>query len=169
MELNTFIDFLSPDTLAIGLFVVVILLLGVFTLGKEKCPYFARKHLLTKTEVAFYKTLLKICAQSFPDVGIAMQVRLGDIINCSDSDWHKGFGPKISAKHIDFVLFDQETTEILLCIELDDSSHNRPDRKRRDKFINKAMIAANAPLLRISTKNMSNQKVITRQVSALIL
>ncbi len=97
-----------------------------------------------------------------------MQVRLADIINCSESDWQKGYGPKISAKHIDFVLFDKNTTKIRLCIELDDPSHDKPERKRRDVFVNKALESAGVPLLRILTADMHNEKDIIKQVNGCI-
>jgi len=160
-------DMVPPEWI-IGGCIGVLTLAGLyFIFAKEKYPYTARKTLLTKTELRFYKTLSQICTQYFSNLGIAMQVRLADIINCSDQDWHKGYGPKISAKHIDFVLFEKNTTEICLCIELDDTSHERPDRKRRDVFVNKAMAAANVSLLRISTKNMENKKFILEQIQKL--
>jgi len=39
-----------------------------------------------------------------------------------------------------------------VCIELDDPSHNRPDRIERDIFVNAAFDAADLPLLRIPTE-----------------
>ena len=136
----------------------------VFVFGKEKYPYYAKKTLLTHTEQKFYKNLLSICNKSFPYLGIAMQVRLVDIINCSESDWQKGYGPKISAKHIDFVLFDKNTTKIRLCIELDDTSHDKPERKRRDVFVNKALDSAGVPLLRILTKDMNKESDTLKRI-----
>lgn len=88
-----------------------------------------------------------------------MKVRMGDIITCDDSAWKAGWGPKISAKHIDFVIVDAKTTEILCGIELDDSTHvtNR-DRVERDIFVNKAFDVAGVPLLRIPIQKFYDQE-----------
>ncbi len=157
-------DNLSPEMVILGILGCLVIGFLVFVLGKEKYPYYARKTLLTPTELKFYKNLLFVCNKSFPELGIAMQVRLADIINCSESDWQKGYGPKISAKHIDFVLFDKKTTIIMACIELDDPSHDRSERKRRDVFVNKALDSAGVPLLRILTKDMNKENYILSKI-----
>lgn len=131
--------------LFIGLVVSLILVLILFR-RKEKFPYFARETLLTPAELKFYRVLKAVCKERYD---ISCKVRLGDIITCTDYYWHKGYGPKISAKHIDFVLHNPQTSDILLCIELDDKSHQRPERIKRDKFLNQALETANVPLLRI--------------------
>ncbi len=139
---------LTPDIIAyifIGVLIATIIAL-ILLKRREKFPYFARDTLLTPAELQFYK-VLKAVAQNRYDV--SCKVRLGDIINCTDYYWHKGYGPKISAKHIDFVLHDPNTSEIILCIELDDKSHNRLERIARDKFLNKTLETADVRLLRV--------------------
>ncbi|MGB1077577.1 MAG: DUF2726 domain-containing protein [Bdellovibrionales bacterium] len=149
-----------------AVFGVLLLFFLFFLFGREKYPYFSRKTLLTPTELKFYKTLLGICDQRHPDLGIAMQVRLADIITCSEADWQRGYGPRISAKHLDFVLFEKKTTKTALCIELDDHSHHKPDRRRRDQFVNKAMLAAKVPLIRVSTDDMNDKKLIEELIKS---
>ncbi len=39
---------------------------------------------------------------------------------------------------------------VVLAIELDDRSHQRPDRVERDRFLNQALSAAGLPLLRVA-------------------
>jgi hypothetical protein len=58
---------------------------------------------------------------------------------------------RIHAKHVDFVLCDHGNLEARLAIELDDPSHDAPDRVRRDDFVDRALAAANLPLLRVKT------------------
>ena len=41
---------------------------------------------------------------------------------------------KIQAKHVDFVICDKDM-HIKVIIELDDSSHDKKDRKERDEFV----------------------------------
>jgi very-short-patch-repair endonuclease len=55
----------------------------------------------------------------------------------------------IARHHLDFVLCDHGTTNIRLGIELDDRSHDKAIRKKRDMFVNEALAAAGIPLLRI--------------------
>ena len=55
---------------------------------------------------------------------------------------------KISRKTIDFVIVDKKTTKILLAIELDDSTHKRKDRIKRDLFINNLFKKVGINLLR---------------------
>jgi hypothetical protein len=47
----------------------------------------------------------------------------------------KGFGQRISQKHLGFVLFDRATTRILLAIELNACSHEQVHRKARDEEV----------------------------------
>ena len=138
----------SPDTIAyifIGLLIATILLLA-FAKRKNNYPYFAREFLLTKAESKFYKVLKAVVENKYD---IACKVRLADIINCSELNWHRGYGGQIACKHIDFVLFDSNTSRILLAIELDDRSHDKPARQKRDKFVNAAMKKSGVVLLRI--------------------
>ena len=59
---------------------------------------------------------------------------------------------KILAKHIDFVLCDPGSLRPIICIELDDRSHERPDRIERDAFVDHAFESAELPLLRIKVQ-----------------
>lgn len=45
---------------------------------------------------------------------------------------------KTWAKRMDFVVTD-ETTKVVYVIELDDRSHERNERKKRDKYVNEAL------------------------------
>ena len=99
-------------------------------------PY-RRKYLLTKNEWLFYKRL-KPLADRY-GLGITAKIRLADLIEV-DTEQTREFGrffSRISSKHIDFGLVNPENMEVKFLIELDDSSHNRPDRMERDDFINK--------------------------------
>jgi hypothetical protein len=54
---------------------------------------------------------------------------------------------------VDFMLVDPKTFKPILGIELDDKSHNRPDRQERDDFVNGIYNAMNLPLLRMQAKH----------------
>lgn len=130
--------------------VVIIIMIAGFIRGTRKMPYRAAETLLTNAELRFYDTLKQAIDL---DTHICMKVRMGDLITCSDHEWKAGWGPRISAKHIDFVLIDKRSTAIKLAIELDDSTHRtNSDRIARDKFVNKAFEVAGVSLLRIDVR-----------------
>ena len=132
---------------------------------RETFPYKARNFLLTDAEFAFYQVLEKSIGEGQM---IAPKVRLGDVIECSDKDWARGFGPKISSKHLDFVIFEHATSRILLGVELDDSSHTHPDRIARDKFVNQALAAAGVPLLRVQVARSYSGGDLKKDISEMI-
>ncbi len=128
-----------------GILVAIIICLAFFK-KRQSYPYYARQELLTAAELQFFNVLMAVTKNKYH---VNCKVRLADIINCSDYHWRKGYGYKISSKHIDFVLSDPNTAAIILCIELDDKSHSLPARKYRDKFVNKALDKAAVPFLRV--------------------
>jgi len=109
-------------------------------------PYRSRRYLVTQAERRFFHALQAAIGERYR---IAPKVRLADLIHCSTREWRTGFGGAISQKHVDFVLVSPETLRILLCIELDDRSHERESRRARDAFLNEALLAGGIPLLRI--------------------
>jgi very-short-patch-repair endonuclease len=57
----------------------------------------------------------------------------------------------IACKHVDFVLVDAEDLHPVAAIELDDSSHQRADRIKRDALLNNLFAKAEFPLIRFPT------------------
>ncbi len=80
---------------------------------------------------------------------ISAKVRLADLLFVTNKTEHQKYFNKIVGKHIDFLICDAATMKPALAIELDDSSHNRARRKKRDHFINEALTAAGFSLLRV--------------------
>jgi hypothetical protein len=109
-------------------------------------PYFSKRYLLSKGEAAFYHALR---AALPPGLSVAPKVRVSDVIGCDGAAWKQGFGGRISQKHVDFVLIDERSTEIVLIVELDDKTHRRRDRNDRDEFLDRAFAAANIPVLHV--------------------
>jgi hypothetical protein len=103
-------------------------------------------HLLTPAEQAFHKVLEPLVRNA---CAISSKVRLADLFSVTPGHGQQAAFNKISRKHIDFVLTEPETSRILCAIELDDSSHNRPDRIERDTFVNELFAVHGMPLLRV--------------------
>jgi very-short-patch-repair endonuclease len=115
---------------------------------KQSLPYEKRSRLLTDAELAFYRVLHSATAGDWP---LFAMVRLADLIQVKpQSSAAQTWQNKIQAKHLDFVLCDPDTLEARLAIELDDASHERPDRKERDAFVDAALGAAGLPILRVT-------------------
>ena len=94
---------------------------------------YQKKYLLTKNEWHEYKKLKQIADKK--GLLICPKVRLLDIIEPRRGDpKFKTYLYKIQAKHIDFVICDQNLN-IKALLELDDSSHNKAERQKRDEFI----------------------------------
>lgn len=151
----------NPYYLVIGLSVFALIVYMIKRAGKM--PYVACDALLTQSELHFYNTLKQAVDG---DTHICMKVRMGDLITCSDTEWKAGWGPRVSAKHIDFVLINPTSTAIKLAIELDDSTHrtNR-DRIDRDKFVNQAFDVAGVPLLRIDTRRRYDVEELKKEIN----
>lgn len=114
--------------------------------GEQK--YDLQASLLTPTEENFYTVLKEVIGGRYQ---IIPQVQLSKIMKVRDSDYgytnYHDFN-KINKKSIDFVLYD-ENLKAHLAIELDDYSHSRPDRIRRDEFVNKIMEEAGLRILHV--------------------
>lgn len=119
--------------------------------GKIKLPYKRRDTLNTPMERAFYQAVSRAIGA---DYYLACKVRIADVLDVAfrqrharDQRWWRHFRV-ISSKHVDLVVCEPGGGRILLVIELDDRSHRRGDRKRRDRFIDRAFSSAKLPLLR---------------------
>lgn len=152
MSLDTIINLLTvywPFWVGLVVFLAIILLLRMYG-GEKRFPYQPREAIITKAELKFYRALIKAAQDEFD---LFAMVRLADILQVDPNLPNKRkWLNSILAKHVDFVVCDQQTLKPLVCIELDDPTHQRPDRIERDIFVNKAFASAGLPLLRIQTQ-----------------
>lgn len=105
----------------------------------EITPY-RRKHLLTKHEWQFYKNLKDVADKL--NLCVLAKVRLADLIEVSaevDQKDKRKYLNKIKSKHIDFMLCRKENLYPEIIIELNDSSHKKEDRVKRDIFVKKVL------------------------------
>ncbi len=144
---------LLTDNWPILLLVGVLLLayfVARFAFADRSLPYEKRSSLLTQSELAFYNVLREAAGN---DWAIQAMVRMADLIRVKpETPKYQSWQNRIQAKHIDFLLCDPETMEAKLAVELDDKSHQRPDRMERDEFVNQALADAGLPLLRIGVQ-----------------
>ncbi len=94
---------------------------------------YTKKYLLTKNEWYEYQKLKNLALNK--GYQICPKVRLLDLIEPRRGDpKFKTLFYKVQAKHVDFVICDQNL-HIKAILELDDNSHNQKDRMKRDEFV----------------------------------
>lgn len=110
-------------------------------------PYIRTAQVMSRAELAFAQVLHDVVPT---EVTIFPQVRLAGLVHVAPSfrRVYTHFN-RIQAKTVDFVLCDAATTAPLLVIELDDRSHDRPDRQQRDAFVDAVLQAAGLPILHV--------------------
>lgn len=128
---------------------------------KEHEDCYLKKPFLTDRERSFHTELIKEIEDSHY---IMAQVRVVDIINPNKkykktSKEFISLFRQISQWHCDFVIIQKETFEIIHAIELNDSTHKRTDRIKRDEILNLAMKQAGIKL--ITFNNIDDYKNAT--------
>lgn len=110
-----------------------------------------RGQLMTDRETHFFHGLLRDV-----DAGrwyLCPQVRVADIVQISSAvrprskTWWKLFN-LVSRWHCDVVIVDRATLDVVAAVELDDRSHLKSSRRRRNILLNEVMRQAGIPLLR---------------------
>jgi len=136
------------------------------TKNNTKLKYRALDNLFTPTEQKFLSVLESIAGDQLKVFG---KVRISDIITPAVNKFEKGSGwhwlfSQISQKHVDFVITD--TSLNLICaVELNDPSHEREDRKKRDQFVTEAFESANVPLVMINTQHQYLEQHIAETIA----
>jgi hypothetical protein len=122
--------------------------------------------LLTPAERSFFGVLDQAVGR---DYRIFAKVRIADVIgperNPNRAEWHRAFN-RISAKHFDFVLCDPATLAVVYVVELDDSSHAKPERTRRDSLVARVCRSAQLPLVRLAARRTYSLEEIRASLRA---
>jgi hypothetical protein len=113
-------------------------------------PYKRTEHLLTKAERELF---IALCLALGKDGLVFSKVRVADLIIpdrgiMDRPEWQTAFN-KVAFKHFDFVICNSRDFSVVMAVELDDSSHKRAARQKRDIFLDNACRSAGLPLLRI--------------------
>ena len=125
-------------------------------------PYQKKWYLLSPAERDFYEALRQAVGNRYT---IFAKVRLLDLLwlpqNLSNRQTHMN---RVQAKHVDFVLCHPQTVAPVLVIELDDASHQLPERQERDIFLNEVLRVAGIPLLRVPVKKSFSAPALRGQI-----
>ena len=141
---------MSKNSGCLGIFLEM---LGLLPKSKQTkaFPYALRDDFLSPSELSFYKILRHVIGST---AVICPKVNLSDIVFVTERErsQHTILLNKINRKHVDFLICSPENLKPLYGIELDDSSHKRSDRKKRDAYVNEVFEAANLRLIRFQNK-----------------
>jgi len=146
-----------------SLFIIVLFvlaLIAVAVLLKAKQPnsdvglaFEARTPLFSPAERSFYGVLEQALGSDYRVLG---KVRLGDIVKPAkglSNSKRTTANNKLHQKHVDFVICNSADLSLVGVVELDDQSHNREDRAKRDEFVDEALTGAKIPVVHIAAKN----------------
>lgn len=140
--------------IAVGLIVLASKLAG-FNFGSTAAPkknvyrYSKKMNLITRNETIFFKTLSNIINDEYL---LFPQVHLSSILDekTTKQNWKAAFR-HINQKSVDFVICTKDSLQPICAIELDDATHQRKDRKERDKEVERIFNQAQLPLIRFTT------------------
>lgn len=124
--------------------------------------YQKKWYLLSRAERDFYEALRQAVGNRYL---IFAKVRLLDLLwlpqNLPNRQMHMN---RVWAKHVDFVLCHPQTVAPALVIELDDASHQLPERQERDIFLNEVLRVAGIPLLRVPVRKSFSTSALHDQI-----
>ena len=124
---------------------------------KEVFPY-SKRRILSKHELDFYKELKRVADSK--NLCVLTKIRMADLVNVNGynhSDQYVYFN-KVSRKHVDFALAEPQNLNIVLLIELDDSSHDY-EQSERDRFVENVYKKTGYKLLRVRNAVSLNEKI----------
>jgi very-short-patch-repair endonuclease len=119
---------------------------------------------ITAAERDFFAALQQVAPtghQIFAHVRLANLVQVKASARRDKSHWWR-----IQAKCLDFVLVDAATFAPRLVVELDDSSHDRADRRDRDAFVDDVLAAAGIPILHVRWQRHYDARALADQLAS---
>lgn len=141
-----------PTSIALILGIAAVLCLAVLAgrgcrSGGFNPGNYRAKPLLSAWEL---KALAEIQADLPRGYHACPQVRLADAVQIVQRDpaLHRAALARVAQKSVDFAIIDGQG-RIALVIELDDRSHDRPDRRRRDEMVDAVLDHCAVPIRRV--------------------
>jgi hypothetical protein len=137
-------------------------------------PYTRASALLSAGEADFYAQLrlalpvVRARLNKAQEPLLFAKVRFGDLVQVDGAvltpSQRTSALNRVQQKHADFVLCEPQSTRPLLVIELDDRSHERPDRAARDSFLDAVCRAAALPLVRVRAASAYSPTSLAEQL-----
>lgn len=122
---------------------------------KTGLPAFYGRPALTEIEQALYHRLV----EALPNHAVLAQVQVSQIVGIKKGPLWQTWFNNISRKSVDFLICLKDFT-VVAAIELDDSTHEREDRKKADTDKDAALFGAGYQVIRWSAKSLPSVEVI---------
>ncbi len=120
--------------------------------------YKKRNKYMSYYERCFYKIFKEIADKN--NLEIQPQINLATIIKKKPNT--KYYNDLY--RNIDFGLFTKDYEDILLLIEINDRTHNKPERIERDKKVKRIIEEAGIKLIRFHTKDPNEKDYVINKV-----
>lgn len=124
-----------------------------------------REYLFSPAERSFLGVLEQALDSQYRIFG---KVRLGDIVKPAKGltrSKRTTSSNRINQKHVDFVICSATDLAMLGVVELDDQSHGREDRAKRDEFVDRALAAAKIPVIHFSAQKGYNLQEVRAKLA----
>lgn len=158
----------------VGLFVLVAVFSIIDALVKSKkepvdVGVYEKKPFLfdSTSEFKLYKKLLEWFGDRY---FVFPQMNYSHLLQVKKTEWkeERKYRTRIDKKSADFVFCDKEQVVPQLVLELDGSSHELADRKRRDEFVNAITNVSGLPILHIKTSELNNLEDIRNRIATML-
>ena len=120
-------------------------------------PVFSSKKPLTPVEQMLYHRLI----EALPECVVLAQVQISQLVIIEKGMLWQTWFNKISRKSADYVICLKDFT-VVCVIELDDSTHERKDRKKADTDKDTALTGAGYKIIRWQAKNLPDIETIRK-------
>lgn len=123
-------------------------------------PFYAKKPLSAPEQILYFRL-----TEALPEHIVLAQVGLSRLLGVKKGNNVQAWNNRINRMSADFVICTKDST-ILAVVELDDSSHERTDRKVADAKKDRALQAAGIRLIRWHVKALPNGAIIRAELAA---
>ena len=125
--------------------------------NRPKYSYARKFSIMTNAEQQFHRKIFTMVGR---EVLIFPQIHLDDLLqhtHCRQN--YRAALASIQRKSVDYVLCDVSYRTIC-AIELDDTTHLKPDRIKRDVFVNSVFEEAGLPIIRVSSLHHRDEELL---------
>ena len=124
------------------------------TTRSDEWPFYAKKPLSNPEQVLYHRLV-----KSLPECVVLAQVQVSRVLGVKKGfnfgQWHN----RINRLSLDYVICLKDLT-VVAAVELDDSSHDRLKRREADQRKERALTAADVPLIRWSVRDLPSEETI---------
>lgn len=122
---------------------------------KSEIKIYERKEFMSTYELLFYEKIKDL----ENEYKIVPQINLATIVK----KINRGYINELF-KNIDFAIFDKDYKNVLLLIEINDSTHNKINRKDRDLKVKKICNDCNIKLITFYTKYPNEKEYVLKRI-----